>query len=462
MKFTDSNIIDNDWIRRVCQGKAIYDWNSVEAGCELVIPEPSYQQLSEVKLRSECFRDALGGVPRLPSISERQQFILDLEKLGVEMVTLDIYSSRREEISKSNKMTLKLLGWMAEKQLSIRPVILARAVDEDIEYLKKAYDVNKELVGLIFQDLSEVRRMVEGWGSFVEVLASLAEKVEATKKYGLSVMAFTENLSITSPEDIEKYVESMCDSGADWIGIADTAGRLTPYGAARITNYVAERISKHNSVGIVFHTHNDWGNATANSMAAIAAGASVVDVVTNGVGERAGNTDLIEMVANIEYRMRTYECKGGRRYDLSRLPFLSQSYARITSTEVGVRQPMVGENVFSTTYGIHANYYYKVALLVDQMRREGIDKELIDRFEAESWRVYSASSPTDLNLRPEIRLSQFSGASNVIMRLHYLGLISSVSDVDRNHPKVQEILSAAKAGWGELSDRVVRRIWLEK
>ena len=459
----NNSVIDQEWMTRVSEGGAFFDWNRLALEENSTVKFPSVEQAREVILRSECLRDAEGSLLSWPTLSERMDHILGLRDLGVGQVTLGIYSSLPGELSESNREALELLEWMDWKTPELDPVILARATRDDLDYLVGALGYNPRLVGIIFQDLSEVRRIVEGWGSLEKVLAGLVDKIRLAKTRGLRVMAFTENLSITRPEDVSGYVEAVCEAGADWVGIADTAGRLFPQGAAYLTGYVKERIEEYKArsgekkeVGVVFHGHDDLGRAVDNSLAALASGASVVDVVTNGLGERVGNTNLIEFVGNLEYYLRM---SGETRFDLTQLPRLAGRYEQMTGTPFGQQQPLVGEGVFSTAFGIHGNYFLKVEILALNMREAGMTEEPVNKFLHEAWRVYSAGSPADLGRRPDIRVSHVSGAANVILRLRQLGAIDDVRKVAKDDPRVVEILHRAKEGWGGLADEVLVSIW---
>lgn len=470
MKKSNISKVDQSWIQRVIKGKALYDWNKAAIEKQWQVSEPSRENMLQVQLRSEDFRDAMGVANRIPTKREKMSFISDLSSVGVNMITLDIFSSvSASRLNRSNKTSLKLLSWMQQQYPQLKPVILARSTPEDIAYLKKAYDLNPNVIAIIFQDLSEVRRIVEGWGDFDEVLTNLTIHIKEAKAYGIHVMAFTENLSITQPDDVKKYVQNACHAGADWIGIADTAGRLLPVGASYLTNFVTQIITdytKKNSppdkIGVVFHGHDDLGNAVSNSIAAIAAGATVIDVVVNGLGERVGNTNLIELAANIEYRLRStngsYQIA---RFDLSQFSQISARYTRMTATQNRYPQPLVSRTVFSTHFGIHANYYYKVELLALQMKEAGYSHEEVTKFKAEAWKVYSAISPLQCGTEPDIRVSPFSGAANVILRLKKLKLIKDLRDLTKLDTRVKRILKQAKHGWGELHDDEIRRIWKE-
>jgi len=460
------------WVEKVISGKPFFDWNSEAVERNVCIGDPDIGQLMGVQIRDESFRDALGTANRIPSVEERKSIITLLNDLGIDFVTLDIFSSpNRELLSESNQETLRLLRWMKQEEIGLDPVILARANENDIDFLKQAYQINDKLIGIIFQDLSEVRRMVEGWGSLDTVLDGLCRQIRTAKQHGIRVMAFTENLSITTPEDVQKYVKAVCEAGADWVGIADTAGRLRPRGAALLTSFVKEQIEEYKTesgddreIGIVFHGHDDLHNAIANSIDAITSGASVIDVVINGLGERVGNTNLGVLVANIEAAIRA---TGGKdRFDLTKLNLLSELYGEYTQTQAGSQQPLVGEKVFSTSFGIHASFYYKVEVialnLMDELDERGnrrySDEDVWD-FRVNAWKVYSALSPADVGREPDIRVNSNSGAANVILRLKQLGVVGDVRKVNKYDMAVQEILNRAKKESGEVDDGVIVQIW---
>ncbi|OGV91907.1 hypothetical protein A2783_02140 [Microgenomates group bacterium RIFCSPHIGHO2_01_FULL_45_11] len=460
--------LDSQWIQEVIAGKGFFDWNLAAFENNINIPFPQSQQL-EVTLRDESLRDGLGPCPREPNFQEKKNY-LSKASWYAQFLTIGIYSSPDgNNLSRNDQETLNLAKWMAIEMPETKPVVLARANTHDINFLERVRQKNPNLVAIIFQDLSEVRRRVEAWGKFEIVLGNLVSNVQEAKDRGISVMAFTENLSITHPDQVKEYVLAMC-AVADYIGIADTAGRLVPQGAYFLTQTVKETIEEYRrqagdtrKIGIVFHGHDDLKNAVPNSMAAIAAGATVVDAVTNGIGERVGNTDLITMVGDIEHHRRVI-AKSAKfsyepRFNLKELEELSQLYARITGVEPGEFHPLVGERAFTTNFGIHAAFYLKVETWAAQMADAGYDRETVTAFKHEVWRLYSALSPADVDKHPDIRVSSLSGAANVILWAFYQNLIEDARNLDKDTPFVQAALSMAKAGWGELSDETLMGLW---
>lgn len=464
------NHLDRDWINRVIRGEAFTDYNTLALNSGKAILPPTLDQISRLQFRSECLRDSAGSFNTYPNIYERKNVIRQLGEIGIDMVTVDIYSSPNpENLSENNKETLQILEWMSEKTPDVTPVVLSRAHVDDIEFIKMCKSKNPKLTAIVFKDLSEVRRMVEGWGSFEEELENLSARIEDVVTAGIPVIAFTENLSITAPEHVEEYVISVCEAGADMVGIADTAGRLNPFGAAYLTAGVRKSIEFYKSktgsnknIGMVFHAHGDRGYADANILAAISEGATVLDVTTNGLGERVGNANLITTIVNHEYLLHSLGTSQGRfpDADFEKLLQLSEYYAQITGTDSETPQQFVGDKVFTSFFGIHANYFLRVELLAELMEDNGYEGQDVTKFKSEAWKVYSAESPASFGREPDVRIGNMVfGSANVILRLKHLGLIERVSEIKKDSPVVQAIVAEAIKIWGEFPDERVDDIW---
>ena len=129
----NNSVIDQEWMTRVSEGGAFFDWNRLALEENSTVKFPSVEQAREVILRSECLRDAEGSLLSWPTLSERMDHILGLRDLGVGQVTLGIYSSLPGELSESNREALELLEWMDRKTPELDPVILARATRDDLD-----------------------------------------------------------------------------------------------------------------------------------------------------------------------------------------------------------------------------------------------------------------------------------------------------------------------------------------
>lgn len=468
------NGLESQWIERVLDNEAFYDWRNYVIENDISYRLPSSEQLREVQFRDESLRDGYGTITRIPSLEEKEILIQKLANVGITQITLDIFSSvppngaeqlTVDHLSQNNKETLEIVEWMHEHLPNIRPVVLARSMKWDIDYLKLLKDKNPNLIGIVFQDISEVRAVVQGWGDSLNALDNLEKHIRLGVEAGIDVMAFTENLSITPPELVREYVHRSAKAGAKWIGIADTAGRLNPDEAAGIAHCVNGAIKEYKNItgdnreiGIVFHGHNDRGFAVSNSLAALSqidvknVGPAVIDLVINGLGERVGNTDMATLMGNVDMELRRI---GESRfaYNFYKLhEELSDFYTRITGTQIGMQPAFVGDKRFSTSFGIHADYYYRVEKLAEQMSLYGYESDVINRFKAQAWKVYSADSPASHSREPLIIINRNSGASNVILRCKQLGLIKSVTELRKDSPLINCVLELAKKKTDDLSD----------
>ncbi|MEW5804116.1 MAG: homoaconitate hydratase [bacterium] len=143
------------------------------------------------------------------------------------------------------------------------------------------------------------------------------------------------------------FVEEVCsraqEEGINRIRFADTVGIMDPLTMVSTIT----RLKAFFKVDLGVHTHNDFGMATANAVSALASGADFVDVTVNGIGERAGNAALEEVITFMAKR------KGVDTYDLKPLRFLSDYVARASGSDIPPRKPIVGKDIFTCESGIH-------------------------------------------------------------------------------------------------------------
>ena len=140
-------------------------------------------------------------------------------------------------------------------------------------------------------------------------------------------------------------------AGATTSGYPDTVGILTPDGSYGIPIVDIRRNVELKGARLAVHFHNDLGLATANTLAAIRAGTDVVQCTVNGMGERAGNASLEEVVIALSLNERTYGCRP--KIDTVRLTALSRLVAEETGIDVPSNKPITGRSVFSSGAGLH-------------------------------------------------------------------------------------------------------------
>ena len=199
-----------------------------------------------------------------------------------------------------------------------------------------------------------------------------AEALERVRRYvplaldaGFEVAVGAEDASRADPDHLMRLADCAAEAGAFRLRIADTVGALDPFGCGELVARVARSVG----LAIEFHGHDDYGMATANSLAAVRAGATHVSVTVGGLGERAGNAPLEEVAAALE---SLHAASTG--VDLSRVADLAARVARASGRAVPEGKAIVGRDVFAHELGIHV-----AGLLADPESYRGADPALFGR-----------------------------------------------------------------------------------
>ncbi|ACV62846.1 pyruvate carboxyltransferase [Desulfofarcimen acetoxidans DSM 771] len=190
-----------------------------------------------------------------------------------------------------------------------------------------------------------------------QVVETAAAAVKHAKKYVADVEFFAEDATRGDRDFLVQVLEQVIKAGATVVNIPDTLGYATPQEYSRLISYVMNHVKNIENVVVSVHCHNDLGMATANSLAGIEAGANQVEVTVNGIGERAGNTSLEEVVMAIHTRRDHY----GIRTDINTQEIwpASRLVARTAGVPVPAHKPIVGENAFMHASGIHQDGFLK-------------------------------------------------------------------------------------------------------
>jgi homocitrate synthase NifV len=197
------------------------------------------------------------------------------------------------------------------------------------------------------------------------LLATMAEHIRLALDNGLEVGVGAEDASRADPDFLLRLAEAAQAAGARRFRFADTLGIMEPFG-------VAERIGALRAacdLEIEMHAHDDLGLATANTLAAARAGASHLNTTVNGLGERAGNAPLEEVVLALR---QCYGIETG--VGLRDFPALSERVARAAGRPVSWQKSLVGEGVFTHEAGIHVD-----GLLKDPANYQGFDPGVVGR-----------------------------------------------------------------------------------
>ena len=162
-----------------------------------------------------------------------------------------------------------------------------------------------------------------------------------------------------------EVVRIAAEAGADVIALCDTNGGMLPDELSQVVHDVLE----HSSARLGIHCHNDTGCAIANSLAAVAAGATHVQGTINGYGERNGNADLVSIIANLQLKKKQQVLPEGKLEEAFRI---SHAVAEVTNVAPSARQPYVGISAFAHKAGLHAS-----AIKVDPAMYQHEDPELV-------------------------------------------------------------------------------------
>jgi 2-isopropylmalate synthase len=177
------------------------------------------------------------------------------------------------------------------------------------------------------------------------------DAVRHARRFVDDVQYYTEDAGRADPDYLYRVVEAVIGAGATVINIPDTTGYTSPEEFGALVRGVVEHVPNSDRAIISVHCHNDLGMATANTLAGIRNGARQVEVTINGIGERAGNTSLEEVVMALKTRGDLYGLSAG--VDTRRIYPVSRMVSQLTGIPVQPNKAIVGANAFAHSSGIH-------------------------------------------------------------------------------------------------------------
>ncbi len=190
-----------------------------------------------------------------------------------------------------------------------------------------------------------------------------------------------------NPQYALATILAAAQAGARWLSLCDTNGGSLPTEIVAIVRAVAEATAQFD-LQLAIHCHNDGDLATANSLAAVAAGCNQVQGTINGIGERCGNADLIAVIANLQLKLKGYQVLGGR--SLEHLTELSRYVYETANLQLRNSQPFVGQSAFAHKGGMHVHAVNKAA------------------------HTYEHLDPSLVGNERRILVSELSGRSNIV------------------------------------------------
>jgi 2-isopropylmalate synthase len=251
---------------------------------------------------------------------------------------------------------------------------LARCNDGDIDRAGEALRPARQGRIHVFLATSSIHREFKLRMTEDEVVARAVAGVARARNLCDDIEFSPEDAARTEIDFLCRVVEAAIAAGATTVNIPDTVGYATPQQMYRVIKSLRDRVPNIDRAVISVHCHDDLGLAVANSLAAVEAGAGQVECTVNGIGERAGNCALEEVVMALQTRSDHYGCT--TRIQTKKLVPTSRLVATITGIRVPRNKAIVGKNAFAHEAGIHQDGMLKERSTYEIMRPEdvGLDK----------------------------------------------------------------------------------------
>ena len=348
----------------------------------------------------EVFDTTLRDGEQTPGISftkeQKGTIARRLDTLGVDIIEAGTPITSKEE--------KEVVQYICDEGLSAKICGLARVLTQDID---ACIDCGVDMIH-IFAPTSVIQREHTTKKSEAEVQEQTYEMTKYVKAHGFICMFSAMDATRTSLDYLTEIYKTAEEAGADILNVPDTVGVLDPFAIFELVEAI-DRVVK---TPISIHCHNDFGLAVANSLAAVKAGASEVQVSVNGIGERAGNADLAETVMGLNaiYGLKT-NIKTEFLFETAKL------IERLTGIELPVNKPIVGDNAFSHESGIHAHGV--------------IEKS--DTFEP------GIMTPEMVGHRRRIVLGKHTGKHSVLNKLSEIGMSPTKEQIDEILERVKEL-----------------------
>ncbi|MFQ5952793.1 MAG: 2-isopropylmalate synthase [Candidatus Omnitrophota bacterium] len=295
------------------------------------------------------------------SIDQKVEIAKQLDKLGVDAIEAGFPASSKEEMEAVKQVAKKVR----------RPTItvLSRCHKGDIDAAVEALKGAKQWGLALFLGTSPMLRQHSlGNKSKEDIIEIVRDSIKYAKKFTDNIGFGAEDAARTESQFLYRIYEEAIYSGALVIGFPDTVGWLVPEDTKKIIKGIKKNVRNMNKALLGIHFHNDLGLAVANSLTAIQNGANIIQCTINGVGERAGNASLEEIVMALKTRENLYNIKTNIK--TKELFKTSQLVEKYTGMCVSPNKAIVGRNVFASEAGIH-----QTALLKDRLTYEIIKPE---------------------------------------------------------------------------------------
>jgi len=293
---------------------------------------------------------------------EKMEIARQLQKMHVDIIEAGFAASSPGDFEAVSNIAREVKG----------PIIasLARAVANDVDQAWEAVKHAERPRIHVFLSSSEIHQMHQLRKNREEVMEMAVTMVERAKKLCADVEFSPMDATRTNREYLYQMLEEVIRAGATTVNIADTVGYAIPSDFAELLRDIQAKVAGIDGVTLSVHCHNDLGLAVANSLAAIRVGAFQVEGCINGIGERAGNASLEEIIMAVDTRKDFFKVDMG--IDTTQIYQASRLVSRITGMAVQSNKAVVGENAFRHASGIHQDGVLKNRSTYEVMQPERV------------------------------------------------------------------------------------------
>lgn len=304
------------------------------------------------------------------NVKQKVEFAQQLKRLQVDMIEAGFPASSAGDFQAIQEIVRSVGD-------SVSITALARAVRGDIDSVYESIKLAQDPFIHIVLGTSNIHVEKKFSRSKDAVLQMGVDAVKYARTLLPRVQYSTEDASRSDFEYLWTTIEAVVKAGANIINIPDTVGYAVPEEFGELVRKINDRLKNMNEhVLLSVHCHNDLGLATANTLSAIKNGADKVECTINGLGERAGNTSLEEVVMGLKVRENYYGCGTGIK--TKELMRTSRLLTHLTGLDVQVNKAITGENAFAHSSGIHQDGLLKDKGVYEIMSPEEVGVESME------------------------------------------------------------------------------------
>ncbi len=313
--------------------------------------------MNKVIIFDTTLRDGEQAAGASLSVQDKLQIARQLEKLGVDVIEAGFPISSPGDFEAVQVIAKEIKG----STVCALAHANAEAIDRAWEAIKKA---KKSLIH-IFLSASDIHLLYQLKKTREEILQISCEMVARAKKYTDSVEFSPMDASRTEPGYIYKVLEGVIAAGATTVNIPDTVGCAIPQEYGDLIEGIFKNVPNIDKAVVSVHCHDDLGLAVANSLEAIRRGARQVECTINGIGERAGNASMEEIVMALKTRNDFYHMT--TNIDTTQIYKTSRLVSELTGFPVQPNKAIIGANAFRHQSGIHQDGIIKKAITYEIM-----------------------------------------------------------------------------------------------